>query len=240
MREERAALLPGHVPGGDTARDVARRAQDWAQPFPEWGLAGAAAMVVGPRSLTRGAHLDGRVFLHSYEPAHDPDGTLLGQLLSAPVVVAHWISSQYRLSTAAPDVLGAGDKTTHNVVGDVGVLSGAHGDLRTGLPWQAVHAADPSLLGRRGGPGAGRDVPEARHEPLRLLVVVHAAAAVVEQALGRDRGLVDLVDNGWVRLVVSDPQDGGLRLRTRSGRWVPCEQVVPVPGTSRRAPAPLG
>ncbi|MBN9199804.1 MAG: DUF2309 family protein, partial [Microbacterium chocolatum] len=41
----------------------------------ELGLAGNAAMIIGPREMTRGANLYRRVFLHSYDAALDPEGT---------------------------------------------------------------------------------------------------------------------------------------------------------------------
>ena len=214
VRQERAATLPGldaagvGTGPGSGARRFRARAQDWAQPFPEWGLAGNAAIVVGPRALTRGLDLGGRVFLHSYDASTDTDGTLLEGLLTAPVIVAHWISSQYRASVVAPDVLGSGDKTTHNVVGDVGVLSGAHGDLRLGLPWQALFSSDPDLA-----------TDGSRHEPMRLLVVVHASPEAVLTAVLRDTHLCELVRNGWLRVSSIDPGDGSIRLLTRSLRW---------------------
>ena len=214
VRQERAATLPGldaagvGTSPGSGARRFNARAQDWAQPFPEWGLAGNAAIVVGPRALTRGLDLGGRVFLHSYDASTDPDGTLLEGLLTAPVIVAHWISSQYRASVVAPDVLGAGDKTTHNVVGDVGVLSGAHGDLRLGLPWQALFSSDPDLA-----------TDASRHEPMRLLVVVHASPEAVLTAVLRDTHVCELVRNGWLRVSSIDPGDGSICLLTRSLRW---------------------
>jgi uncharacterized protein YbcC (UPF0753/DUF2309 family)/NADH:ubiquinone oxidoreductase subunit 5 (subunit L)/multisubunit Na+/H+ antiporter MnhA subunit len=203
---ERARTLPGAA--------IGTRAEDWSQPCPEWGLAGNAALVVGPRALTRGSDLDGRVFLHSYDPALDPDHEVLRTLLTAPLVVTQWINSQYYASTVDAAVLGAGDKTTHNVVGDVGVLTGAHGDLRLGLPWQALFHADPARGGR-----------SRRHEPLRLLAVVWADPDAVLAVVRQHPAVADLVRNGWVRLVVLDPEDGLARRLTRSLAWQPCQQV---------------
>lgn len=116
------------------ARHVRTRSGDWAQVRPEWGLAGNAAFVVGPRTLTEGVDLGCRTFLHSYSWSEDPDGAALEVILTAPLVVAEWINMQYYFSTVDNTAFGAGTKTVHNVVGRVGVLSGHRGDLQVGLP----------------------------------------------------------------------------------------------------------
>jgi uncharacterized protein YbcC (UPF0753/DUF2309 family) len=101
--------------------------------------------------------LCGRAFLHSYDAALDADGVALETIMTAPLVVAHWISSQYYFSTVEPDVFGAGDKMLHNPVGGIGVVVGQSGDLAVGLPMQSV------MLGE-----------QRAHDPLRLLAVVQA------------------------------------------------------------------
>nr|MCU0279358.1 DUF2309 domain-containing protein [Candidatus Nanopelagicales bacterium] len=193
-RQERMAELPG-VRGTD-ARAAARRAADWAEPQPEWGLAGNAAFVIGPRSMTKGLNLRGRVFLHSYDPGLDVDGSTLELLLTAPMVVTQWINNQYYFATVDPAHFGAGDKTTHNVVGDYGVFSGAGGDLRVGLPWQAVFRSQP-------GQGA-----HWMHEPLRLQVVVNAAPADIVAVLDQHPDVAALVANEWIALAAIEPGSG--------------------------------
>ena len=118
---ERQATLPGAGRAPGTARDAARRASDWAEPVAEWGLVRNAAVVVGPRALTAGRDLGRRVFLHSYDPDRDPDGSVLGSILTGPLLVGHWISSQYYFSTVDPEHHGAGTKPLHNLVGGIGV-----------------------------------------------------------------------------------------------------------------------
>jgi uncharacterized protein YbcC (UPF0753/DUF2309 family) len=59
--------------------------------------------------------------------------------MTAPVVVASWISLQYYGSAVAPEVFGGGNKLIHNVVGGIGVIEGNGGRLRPGLPWQTLH-----------------------------------------------------------------------------------------------------
>jgi len=205
---ERAATLPG-APGsggsGRTVRAVRGRSVDWAQVYPEWGLAGNAAFVVGPRSLTRGVDLGRRVFLHSYDAAADGAGDALETILTAPMVVAQWINCQYYFSSVAPDVFGAGTKTVHNVTaGAAGVVSGSGGDLRLGLPWQSVGID-------------GRPV----HEPLRLLCVVEAPIDRIDAVIARNQVLRRLFDNGWVALVARAGPAGDWRERRRDGTWHP-------------------
>ncbi|MGI9117827.1 MAG: putative inorganic carbon transporter subunit DabA, partial [Gaiellales bacterium] len=204
---ERARSLPGAaITRSDAAavRHTEARGHDWAQPFPEWGLAGNAAFVVGPRDLTAGLDLHGRTFLHSYDPACDEDGSILELILTAPTVVTQWINAQYCLSTTDPRRFGSGDKATHNVVGDVGVQTGAHGDLRIGLPWQALFARDPEV-----------DPTSAMHEPLRLLVVLWASPDAIRDVLERHPQVRRLVDNEWIALVALDPETG------TPWRWAP-------------------
>lgn len=211
---ERFPLLPHSQNSGSSAgarsKSVERRAMDWSQPFPEWGLAGNAAFVIGPRSLTSDLDLAGRVFLHSYNPEVDPDNAILETLLTAPAVVTQWINSQYYFSTVDPQRFGAGDKTTHNVIGDVGVVSGAHGDLKLGLPWQAAFTCDPSH-----NEGLGM------HEPLRLLVVAWASPSAISSVIAKHANLQDLFANGWAGLASIDPTTGEVFRLTAALQWQP-------------------
>ncbi|MGC8481440.1 MAG: putative inorganic carbon transporter subunit DabA, partial [Acidimicrobiales bacterium] len=184
LRRERLVLL--HPSTSSRAREARRRAADWAQVQPEWGLANNAAMIIGPRQLTKGIDLERRVFLHSYRSEIDPDGRLLEAILAGPMVVAHWISSQYYFSTVDPDRLSAGDKTLHNPVAHIGVVTGESGDLRVGLPLQSLF-----------------DGERAMHQPMRLLVAIAAPTSTVSSVLGRSELLRELVDGEWVHLVVT-------------------------------------
>jgi uncharacterized protein YbcC (UPF0753/DUF2309 family) len=192
---DRASSLPGapsvaagagrrEAPRHRVLRSVRARARDWAEPVAELGLAGNAAFVIGPRSLTEHLDLRRRAFLHSYEPALDPTGAVLGGILTAPLIVAQWINAQYYFSTTDPEVFGSGSKAVHNVVGDVGVLSGPGGDLRRGLPLQSVRAGDQLL-----------------HEPVRLLAVVQGRLDHIDAAIAGSTTLRQLIDHEWISLV---------------------------------------
>lgn len=171
------------------------RANDPGEVRPEWALARNAAFIAARRARTRGLPLAGRTFLHEYDPMADPDGATLEAILSAPMVVASWINLQYLASTVDNETLGAGDKNLHNRVGELGVVLGNGGDLRTGLPLQSVHAPDGRWF----------------HEPLRLQVVVEAPWERVRAVLERQPGVRALVEHEWVRLLVLDPFGDSLR-----------------------------
>jgi uncharacterized protein YbcC (UPF0753/DUF2309 family) len=185
----------------ELASRIRARARDWAELRPEWGLAGNAAFVIAPRARTRGLDLGGRVFLHDYRWSQDNEFRVLDLLLSAPMVVAHWINLQYYASTVDPLRYGSGNKVLHNVVGGrLGVLEGGQGDLRIGLARQSVH-----------------DGTAWRHEPLRLSVFVEAPTDAIDAVLARHRSVDDLVRNEWVHLHCLDPISGMVTQRRADG-----------------------
>ena len=194
-RAERAERLPGATPA-----TIAARATDWAETRPEWGLAGCAAFIAAPRATTRGLDLGGRVFLHSYDRALDPDFKVLELVLTAPVVVASWISLQYYGSTVAAPLFGGGNKLIHNVTGGIGVVEGNGGRLRAGLPWQAVH-----------------DGTRPAHDPLRLTVMLDAPTSAVDAVLSRHPQVAALFDNGWLHLLTLDAGRIDARYHPRNG-----------------------
>ncbi len=161
-----------------------RRANDGAQTRPEWGLAGNAMFMIAPRHKTAAVNLGGRSFLHDYDATQDLDGSILELLMTAPMVVAHWINWQYHASTADPRNWGSGNKLLHNVVGgSLGVFEGNGGDLRVGLSRQSLH-----------------DGKQWRHEPLRLTVIIDAPAEAIEKIIQKHAVLTQLIENHWIHL----------------------------------------
>ena len=185
-RAERARRM-GIAPGPKLDRAVIARSKDWAQVRPEWGLAGCRAFVVAPRDRSAGIDQAGRSFLHSYDWRADEGFGVLELVMTAPMVVASWISLQYYASTVENQLFGSGNKTLHNVVGRLGVFEGNGGDLRVGLPWQSVH-----------------DGEHYQHEPLRLNVIIEAPIDAMNSVLAKHDGVRDLVDNGWLHLLAMD------------------------------------
>lgn len=179
------------------------RGLDWSETRPEWGLARNAAFIVGPRSMTKNIHLDGRCFLHSYDWASDAEGSLLETILTAPMVVAQWINAQYLFSTLDNVNYGSGSKITHNVVGKIGVMQGNASDLMHGLPMQSVMQAD--------------EIPY--HQPQRLLTIVYAPKKTVTDIIEKQTLLKTLFFNEWVHLVVMDPNDNLAYQLSPTGQW---------------------
>lgn len=200
VRKVRAQTLPAcSRPNLD---DPLERASDWAQIAPEWGLAGNAAFIAGPRTLTKHADLKGRVFLHSYEFSDDSDCKVLELIMTAPLVVAQWINMQYYLSTVDNETFGSGSKVLHNVAGDFGVMQGAASDLKMGLPLQSIATAQGLA-----------------HEPMRLLAVINAPVSAIDAVLKKHCEVRNLVANRWIRLVALDPDSAEFYEAEDCGRW---------------------
>jgi uncharacterized protein YbcC (UPF0753/DUF2309 family) len=185
-RCRRLASAPRNPKPLQALTHIQERAADFSQARPELGHATNAAAVVGRRSLTQGVFYDRRVFLISYDPTQDEDGTVLERILVAVGPVGAGINLEYYFSTVNNEHLGCGTKVPHNVTGLFGVMEGTSSDLRTGLPQQMVEI----------------------HEAMRLQIVVEAKTAVLEQIYGRQAELAELIGGGWIFLSAIDPDDG--------------------------------
>jgi uncharacterized protein YbcC (UPF0753/DUF2309 family) len=178
-RTERARRLPRAT----SEHRIRLRGRDWSEVRPEWSLAGCRAFIAAPRHRTAGRNLKGRVFLHDYDWTQDTGFGVLELIMTAPVVVASWISLQYYGSTVAPEVFGGGNKLLHNVTGGIGVIEGNGGVLRAGIPWQSIH-----------------DGERYEHEPLRLSVCIEAPQEAMTDILRKHAGIRALFDNRWMYL----------------------------------------
>lgn len=192
-RAERAPRLPR----AQSDRDIARRALDWAEVRPEWALAGCKAFIAAPRHRTSRRELEGRAFLHDYDWRLDRENGygVLELIMTAPVVVASWISLQYYGSSVAQQAFGSGNKLLHNVVGGIGVFEGNGGNMRAGLSMQSVHDGEALV-----------------HEPLRLSVCIEAPTDAMTAILEKHPQVRELFDNGWLHLFAID-DSGGLAKR---------------------------
>jgi len=204
--KERCGKLPlitDNPSAATVQKEIDRRAGDWSEVRPEWGLSGNAAFIIGRRSLTQTIDLEGRSFLNNYDYREDPTGALIQGILGAPTVVGQWINSEHYFSATDPEVYGAGSKIYHNVVGRIGIMAGPQSDLRTGLARQSV------MKGKM-----------PYHEPLRLLVVAEAPRERLKNALENLPHVQMLFDNEWVHLVAVDPEEDNQLYRYEPGlKW---------------------
>ncbi len=168
-------------------KNLVKRALNWSEIRPEWGLAGCHSFIIGPREWTKNLSLNGQSFLHNYDWRKDDEFKVLETILTAPMVVTSWINLQYFGSTTDPLHLGAGSKTLHNVVGGIGVVEGSGGDLRIGLSHQSVHNGK-----------------EFVHQPLRLQVFVKAPKNAIETILDKHPQVRELIENKWIFLNILD------------------------------------
>lgn len=185
----------------DADKRAKRNAMDWSQVRPEWGLSRNVYFIIGRRSLTERYSLQGRAFLHSYDYRVDRKLRLLENILTGPLVVGQWINMEHYFSTVDNEHYGSGSKVYHNVAGRFGVMSGNLSDLRTGLPAQTVLAEG-----------------EPYHEPMRLITVIEAPFAHVQSALARVASVRRLLLNGWIRVLIVDPESGKIHLHAK-GQW---------------------
>jgi len=187
--------VPRWYPPAAALAHVQGRAEDLAQPRPEYGHATNAFCIVGRRTRTRGLFLDRRAFLVSYDPSHDDDGAILGRIMGAVVPVVAGISLEYYFGYVDPTGYGCGTKLPHNVTSLLGVMDGAQSDLRTGLPWQMVEI----------------------HEPTRLAIVVECPRERLQQVVAGNPGIERLARNRWIWLACLDPGSNRLYELRASG-----------------------
>jgi uncharacterized protein YbcC (UPF0753/DUF2309 family) len=202
---ERCHRIPGaptDVSPHEAFVHVRRRSMDWANSRPEWGLSGNAAFLIGRRGLTKGLHLEGRVFLHSYDPDSDPEGGLLEKIMTAPLIVGELISLTYYFSAVDPWAYGSGSKVIHNIVGGIGVMLGSQSDLKKGLPLQSVN-----------------DGTRHYHEPMRLLAIIEAPQDRIGSIIQKHTLLQHIFHNQWMNLMALDPDSKKFSRYVTDSTW---------------------
>ena len=202
---------PDHV---SALHHIAGRAHDFSQARPELGHATNAAAFIGRRSISRGAFLDRRVFLISYDPTQDPEGKIVEAILLAAGPVGAGINLEYYFSTINNERYGCGTKIVHNVTGFFGVMEGTASDLRTGLPRQMIEI----------------------HEAMRLQVVVEAKTEILTEIYLRQPPLQELVGKGWLLLNAKDPDSGEIHVFEPARGWVKWEPKAETLPKVQRSP----
>ena len=186
-RCHRIPKAPNEISPEQAFAHVYERSFDWTNTRPEWGLAGNGAFIIGRRKLSRELDLDGRAFLHSYDPIADPQGAILEKIMTAPLIVTQWINMGYYFPSVDPWTYGSGSKVLHNVVGGVGMMLGSQSDLQMGFPLQTVNNGAIHY-----------------HEPIRLLAVIEQTPSVLSSIIKKHSILQQLLHNQWLTLVALD------------------------------------
>ncbi len=165
-------------------KHVRERAEDLAQPRPEYGHSTNALAIVGLRDLTKGLFLNRRSFLLTYDWKIDPQGEILQQVILGGIPVAVNINMDYYFSCVDNDNFGCGSKLPLNLTSLLGVMTGSSSDLRIGLARQMVEI----------------------HEPIRNMTIVEAPLERVKKIFDNHGRLKKLLYNHWMRLCVFDPE----------------------------------
>ena len=147
------------------------------------------------------------MFLHDYDWHKDYGFGVLELIMTAPMVVTHWINMQYNASVTDNLKYGSGNKVLHNVVGGhLGVFEGNGGDLRIGLSKQSLH-----------------DGKQWMHQPLRISVYIDAPRDAMVAIIERHDSVRQLVDNDWLYLFRL--ADGSGIERYYQGQWQAVESL---------------
>lgn len=169
----------------EVAREaMALRSVSIFEPRPEYNHATNTLCLIGPRNSNIGIYFDRRAFFNSYDPANDPSGDILANIMRAAVPVCGGINLEYYFSRVDNLKLGAGTKLPHNVMGLLGVANGTDGDLRPGLPAQMVEI----------------------HDPIRLLMVVDQTSEVALAAAKKVPATYEWIRNEWIYYASIDPK----------------------------------
>jgi uncharacterized protein YbcC (UPF0753/DUF2309 family) len=202
-RSRRFLLIDSTKSPDKVHEEVKLRALSLFEPRPEWDHATNALCIVGRRDTNKHLFLDRRSFLNSYDYSQDLEGKYLLDILKAVAPVCGGINLQYYFACTDEHRLGAGSKLPHNVIGLVGVANGIDGDLRTGLPKQAVNI----------------------HDPIRLLAIVEHYPDVVLKTIQQDKNTYQWFFNHWVHLAVIHPETQEI-YRFVEGSFVPYKPIT--------------
>jgi uncharacterized protein YbcC (UPF0753/DUF2309 family) len=182
-RCQRFSSFPQNGTPEEALQHVRERANDIAQPRPEYGHSSNALAIVGKRDLTKGLFLNRRAFLLTYDWELDPDGSILRQVVIGGVPVCVNINMDYYFSAVDNENFGCGSKLPLNLTSLLGVMTGSQSDLRIGLARQMIEI----------------------HEPIRNLTVIEAPLQRVKDLFYSHPRLKNIMTNHWFRLVVKDP-----------------------------------
>jgi uncharacterized protein YbcC (UPF0753/DUF2309 family) len=189
-RSRRFDIVNTKMPIQKLHERVKRRSVSLFEPRAELTHTNNSLCIIGRGELTKHLFLDRRPFMNSYDYRIDPDGNSLFTILNAAVPVCAGINLTYYFSRVDNQMLGAGTKLPHNVIGLYAVSNGVEDDLRSGLPSQMVDL----------------------HDPIRVLFIVEHYPEIVMDIIKKKAEIYEWFYNEWVHLVVRNPKDNELYL----------------------------
>ncbi|MGE3610084.1 MAG: putative inorganic carbon transporter subunit DabA [Bacteriovoracaceae bacterium] len=183
-RCQRFASFDQSKSADEALQHVRERAEDLAQPRPEYGHSTNSLAIVAKRNLTKGLFLNRRSFLITYDWQLDPDGKVLTQVVLGSIPVCVNINMDYYFSCVDNENFGCGSKLPLNLTSLLGVMTGSSSDLRIGLARQMVEI----------------------HEPIRNMTIIEAPLARVKAVFDGHPRLTKILYHHWMRLCVYDPE----------------------------------
>jgi uncharacterized protein YbcC (UPF0753/DUF2309 family) len=203
-RCRRFESAPLNISAQKACDHVLTRAFDFSQARPEMGHATNACAFIGRRANSQGLFFDRRMFLISYDPAIDADGSIVEGILLAAGPVGAGINLEYYFSTVDNNRYGCSTKIMHNLTGMFALMDGAGSDLRTGLPKEMIEI----------------------HEAMRLLVIVEQTTDCLTRIYNNQPAIQELVGNEWIYLAAMEPQTGQISLFTPKKGFIPWQAEV--------------
>jgi uncharacterized protein YbcC (UPF0753/DUF2309 family) len=164
-------------------------AGEWSKAGPECELAGKPAFVIASQQYIRENDLEAHSVLCSYDHNHDPEGIVLENIMTAPMIFALCRNMQSYASAVDNHQSGSSMKSLQNVLVDIGILSGTDGAITTDSPGQSLQA------------GSRFD-----HKPIRLHVVIAAPRYLIEKIISKHQNIMNLLSGNWMHLVSLDEE----------------------------------
>jgi uncharacterized protein YbcC (UPF0753/DUF2309 family) len=198
-RSLRFPLISQELSSSCLYKQIQKRAEDIAQPRPEYGHNGVSLYVLGRRERFKQHSFDRQAFMVSYDPDQDPHGDILNQMVSFTLPVAVNITMDYFFSSFSPESFGAGSKLPLNITGLLGVMTGSKSDYRIGLVKEMIED----------------------HLPKRLVCIIEAEKEIIEKTLQQQKRLKTLLFHEWFFLYQLCPKTWTLSYYQKGTTWVP-------------------
>ncbi len=187
IESDRTERMP--VSNAPTMIDLSPATGEWSKAGAEWELAGKPAFVIAAQQYIRENDLEANTLLCRYDHSHDPEGIVLENIMTAPMIFAHCRNMQNYASAVDNHQPGSSMKSFQSVLVDIGILSGKDAAITTASPGQSLQT------------GSRFD-----HKPIRLHVVIAAPRYLIEKMISKHQNIMNLLSGNWMHLVSLDEE----------------------------------